>query len=200
MKKELLYVNEEAISNTLEDYNAKAKEVNEAINEAEKLLLSKELFQKDKESLLKYGWIGVQHRIRSTYGFPNGDIDAVLKLQGLDATKAKAMFVNVASWHSAIGFEVNDNNEVVLSPQTVAKVENRSKYYTKNEKQLHALELAKNMCVLLNDSHEKELIPTSERADLLRVKAISKFIKLSSAPRNEQVFVPAVKKIAQIRG
>ena len=199
MNKVLLYVNEEAISKTLEDYNARANEINEAINEAEKLL-SKELFPKDKESLLKYGWSAVEQRIRSTYGFPNGDVDAVLKLQGLDATKAKAMFVNVASWHSAIGFEVNDDNEVVLSPQTAEKIKISHSHYTKHEKQVQALELAKNMCVLLNDSHEKELIATSERTDLLNVKAISKFIKLSSAPRNEQVFVPAVKKIAQIRG
>ncbi len=135
--------------------------------------------------------------IRTAYGFPKATVEFVLSSQGLDGSVAKAAFDLVPGRHSAVGFAIVDE-DLQVSPETVKKVKERNHHYVKNDMQSKALKMAKDMCQTLNAGFENGVINMDDRTRL--ANAFSKYIELTSARKEDQVFVLAVKKIAQMRG
>ena len=194
-KSVLLYVAQERIDATLADYAEKVREVNEAFVEVDKLF-PKPLTKEQKEHLLLSGWNGVEELIRTEYGFPNGKVSAILDLEGLDASVAQGAFINVSSWHSAIGFIITDQG-VELARETAQKVEERNKHYCKNLRQSKALEFAQLLSESLNSQYRDNIITDDERRNT--VKALSKYIQLNVARRTEQIVEPNPRAIAKLR-
>lgn len=195
-KSELLYVAQERTNATLADYADKAREINEAFVEVDNLF-PKPLSKEQKESLLLSGWPGVEELIRKEYGFPNGKVSTILDLEGLDASIAQGAFVNVSSWHSAIGFAITDQGVVELKPETIQKIKERNTHRCKNLRQSRALEFAQLLSESLNSQYRDNIITDDERRNT--VKALSKYIQLNVARRTEQIVEPNPRAIAQLR-
>lgn len=195
LKREFLWVNHEGIEKTLSQYSAWAEEAKYALDEAQKLL-PEPLSIEERELLLHQGWSALEGLIRTAYGFPKATVEFVLSSQGLDGSVAKAAFDLVPGRHSAVGFAIVDE-DVQVSPETVKKIKERNHHYVKNETQSKALKMAKDLCQTLNAGFENGVINMDDRVRLRN--AFSQFLELSQARREDQVFVPAVKKIAQMR-
>nr|WP_298997247.1 hypothetical protein [uncultured Allomuricauda sp.] len=196
MEKELLYVNKDGIAKTMQQYQAWADEAANALNLAQELL-PEPLSVEQKEILLQQGKTALERLICSEYGYPKATVQFVLQSQSLDASAAFAALDQVPQRNSAVGFTISDNG-VEVSSKTIERVEARHSYYVKNQKQSKALEMARGLCKTLNVGFENGVINMDDRTRL--VNAFSKYIELTSARREDQVFTPAVKKIALMRG
>lgn len=196
LKREFLYRNDEVIERTIDQYRQWADEANNALQEAEKLL-PKPLSKEQKEELLDKGWSALESMIRNEYGFPNGDVDTILKLQGLNGYAAKDILANVPNRCHAVGGFIITDNGLELATDRVEKIKDDNTYFTKNETQSEALKMAESLCDVLNDGFSKGLINYNDRNVL--VNALPKLIQLTSARKEDQVFVPNTRKIAQMR-
>ncbi|MGB2528370.1 hypothetical protein [Flagellimonas sp. SN16] len=194
--REFLYRNDEVIERTIDQYQQWADEASNALNEAGKLL-PKPLSKEQKEELLEKGWSALESMIRNEYGFPNGDVDTILKLQGLNGYAAKDALANVPNRYHAVGGFVITDNGLELAPDSVEKIKEGNTFFTKNEMQSEALKMAESLCGVLNDGFNKGLISYNERNVL--INALPKLIQLTSARKEDQVFVPNTRKIAQMR-
>ncbi|KQC31435.1 hypothetical protein [Flagellimonas eckloniae] len=195
LKREILWVNHDGIEKTLSQYSAWAEQAKYALDQAQKLL-PEPLSIEERELLLHQGWSALEGLIRTAYGFPKATVEFVLSSQGLDGSVAKAAFDLVPGRHSAVGFAIIDG-DVQVSPETVKKVKDRNHHYVKNDMQSNALNMAKDLCKTLNAGFENGVINMDDRTRL--VNAFSKYLELTSARKEDQVFVPAVKRIAQLR-
>ncbi|TAI48462.1 hypothetical protein [Flagellimonas allohymeniacidonis] len=195
MKKELLYVNKEGIAKTMEQYQSWAAEANNALNEAQKLLPD-QLSIEQKDLLLNQGWSALEQLICHVYGHPKAKVNVVLDLNGLDGSSAMAAFTHVPNRHAAVGFTITENG-VEVSPRTIDKVRKRHTHYANNERQIEAFKMAQELCETLNEGFANDVYNLDERTRL--VNALRKHVELSPGRKEEQVFVPAVKRIAQLK-
>lgn len=155
-----LYKDEGAIKRHLRKAKDCAPYFKNVLIESQKLFKD-DLSEIEKQNIIRSGWSYLESLIKKKYNFPNAnDVNIILSLQGLNSKgtlNSLTEMVNAVKNRSKIeDFIITKNNEVYLSDEAIKGFENVATFHTRNEKQNEALEIAENLCKLINQAIESD--------------------------------------------
>lgn len=151
-KPQFLYKNEHRIKQRIEESNESAVHLTQALLKAQELF-DKPLTEIEKRLILSQGSIYLEDLLKKNSQFPKADIETILKLQGHgipDIDSFKKALSGAKNRGRIEEYDIDQNNVVTLSPDTIEKENAICTYYTRSEKQNVALEVAKTVSESLN--------------------------------------------------
>jgi hypothetical protein len=144
-KKEFLFTDNERATAYLAEAERAKEDLNLFILNAERVLRLK--FTRDERQLLKVdGFNFIKERVKNMSPFPNSS--EVFNLEAMGMTEVLDVYSyynqNAPRWNN-YKFELNDKNFFEITEAERQKIIESNSFYTQNEKQNHALRLAKEL-------------------------------------------------------
>jgi len=160
----LIRVDKKGIERTKKGLQSRADELNKFVQLAETTLKTKFNIN-EKNSLKASGMTFVNEWIKPKFKFPDADREFNLQALGLNLTPLQKHYNQKAHLWNGLKVEVKNDVFVIPDIDNLPEVK-RHFYYAKKDKQIEALEQAKEICKQLNKFQDKGFILHNKWSDI----------------------------------